>query len=232
MTGNSQFQNGPSTDASAPINLQTPFLDLDNLYGFGRDVETEIYRDDDLRFKLVNGVDVPRTSDGIALIADKRDDITGPTLQAHVLLKRYHNYLIRRFLRGNNFRELNNRQRRWLFEMVRNKVIGTYQSIIVNELSTKLLGRDLDLNAPALSNIPVEFAAAAYRIGHTLVPDVITVDASGTSASVIDPSLRSSTQVAIPWDLFLGSNAQAAARFDDKIAPVMQELIILSLIHI
>ena len=226
MTGNSQFQNCPSTDASVPINLQSPLLDLDNIYGFGRDVETETYRRDDLRFQLVNGVDVPRTPDGIALIADKRDDITGPTLQTHVLLKRYHNYLIRRFLRGANYRELNDRQRRWLFEMVRNKVIGTYQSIIVNELSAKLLGRDLDLEAPALSNIPVEFSAAAFRIGHTLVPDLVTVDTNGTSMSPIEPSLRSSNQVAIPWDLFMGSNAQPAARFDDQIAPVMQELII------
>lgn len=226
MTGNSQFQNGPSTDPSNPINLQNPFLDLDNLYGFGRDVETEGYRKDDLRFKLIGGVDVPRTDDGIALIPDKRDDITGPTLQNHVLFKSYHNYLVRKYLRGTNHRQLSNRQKRWLFEMVRNKVIGTYQSIIVNELSQLLLGRELNTEAPALNNIPVEFAAAAFRIGHTLVPNEVTIDSNGQTMSVIAPSLRSSSKVAVPWSLFLGDGAQAAGRFDDLIAPIMQELII------
>ena len=233
LTSNAQFQSGPSVNPNRPQNLQSPFLDLDNIYGYGRDTEDTIYKKDGLRFVLTNnGQDVPRTKDNIALIPDKRDDISGLTIQTHILFMKYHNFLIKKYLNRVSHKKLNKLQKTWLFEMVRNLVIGAHQGIAINELGPLLTGKKMDLNQSPLKNIPVEFSAATYRIGHTLVPNEVVIDEQGTKISPLangvtktDP-LRGPNRNNISWKLLLGKNAQPSGRFDDRIAPVMQELII------
>ena len=225
VTANDQFQNGPSTDAENPINLSSSGLDLDNVYGFGPGTD-EINYADGIYFKLeANGNDIPREN-GVPLITEKRDDVTGVTLQTHIAFKKYHNALIEKYLHRNAASKLTNKQRTWLFEMARNEVIGMYQGIVINEFAPAILGRAMKMNFPKMANIPVEFAAAAYRIGHSLVPNQIQVDTQGTMMTTTDATLRGPQRKVIPWELLIGPNAQKAGRFDDLIAPVMQELLI------
>lgn len=226
LTKNAQHESGVSSNPVNPENnADSPFFDLSHIYGSGPEGDDQTYQN--YSFLLTNdGNDILRTEDGVPLLPDARDDITGPTLQIHLLFKRYHNEMLRRYLRGIPLNKLSGQQKRWLFETVRNRVIGMYQGIVIHQLSTALLGRELNTNYPPLTNIQVEFSAAGFRIGHTLIPNQIQIDLSGTETTVIDPALRGPSRTPIPWSLLIGDSAQKSARFDNQISPVMQELII------
>jgi len=227
LTGNNQFQNGPSSNAAAPVNLRTPDFDLDSVYGPGPSTDSVNFTANNLFFTVsADERDVPRADTGIALINDKRDDITGVTLQVHLLFRLLHNRTLLRFLNGLRPSELTRRQRRWIFEMARNEVIGLYQGIVVNEFAPALLGRPLETDFEALANVPVEFAAAVYRIGHSLVPQTVVVDFQGSVLSPLATSLRGPNRIIIPWELLAGESAQKSGRFDNRIAPVMQTIFI------
>lgn len=225
LTANDQFQTGGSSNAERPINLRTPFLDLDHIYGHGPNAQPSFY-ENRLYLRLSeDGKDVVRQS-GIAQIVDKRDDITGLTLQVHIAFRKFHNAIVNKLLNGNSPNKLKANLRNKIFEMARNEMIGSYQGIVYNEFSKALLGRDLNLNYPKITNIPVEFSAAVFRIGHTLVPNEIKVNESGDMLSPTSTDLRGENRIVVPWNLLVGKNAGKAGRFDAKIAPVMQKLFI------
>lgn len=225
LTANDQFQNGQSSNVASPINLRTPHLDLDHLYGYGPRAQPTYYSNR-LFFKLAeNNSDVVREG-GVAIIVDKRDDITGLTLQIHIAFRKFHNSIVNDLLNGNPSSKLRGKARNYIFEMARNEMIGYYQGIVANEFAEALLGRKLNVRYQAISNIPVEFSAAAFRIGHTLVPNLVTVDSEGNQLSPTSTALRGEDRIVVPWDLLIGENAQKSARFDSRIARVMQTLFI------
>ena len=65
---------GPSilTNAGQPIDLRTPALDLDSVYGLGPHEEADFYTTDGLFFQFGNaaGTDLQRDSEGVAIIGD------------------------------------------------------------------------------------------------------------------------------------------------------------------
>ena len=63
--------------------------------------------------------------------------------------------------------------------MVRNQVIGFHQGLVANELAVAFTGQPVADGMPPITAIPVEFSAAVYRLGHTLVPNTIVVDREG-----------------------------------------------------
>ena len=81
----------------------SPVIDLDHVYGPRKQAPTfgDVF-DRKGRFNLrefplgngKNGVDLPRTQDGIPIILDPRNDENQLILQIHLLLQRYHNKLI------------------------------------------------------------------------------------------------------------------------------------------
>jgi hypothetical protein len=225
LTANDQFQNGDSSGKERPINLRTPFLDLDHLYGYGPNTQPSFY-ENRLYFRLSeDGNDVVREN-GIAQIVDSRDDITGLTLQVHIAFRKFHNAIVNKLLNGNSPNRLRGKLRNQIFEMARNEMIGSYQGIVYNEFSKALLGRSLNLNYPKITNIPVEFSAAVFRIGHTLVPNEVKINEAGDMLSPTSTDLRGENRIVVPWNLLVGTNAGKAGRFDAKIAPVMQKLFI------
>jgi hypothetical protein len=166
----------PKEPTQSP-NARTPGFDLDTVYGLGPAGSSQLYNPSDrAKLRIESGgmfEDVPRASDGTAIIGDPRNDenmmISG--LQAAFIL--FHNNVVDR-LRSQGVPAAN------VFTEAQRQVRWHYQWIILNEFLPLTIGQDR-VNA-ILTNgrrfyrpvagqhtIPVEFQGAAYRFGHSQV---------------------------------------------------------------
>lgn len=183
-------------DPDGMTDFRTPRLDLDSLYGRGPADQPYMYRGDDLRigrplFELdtpSKASDLPRFIDPEdpgapqrALIGDKRNDENVIVSQLHCAFLKLHNRLRRHELMGTEPS----------FTEVQRIVRWHYQYVVVNDFLVRICGEDLinDIlphrgeDAPAWEKapqlrffhwrnepfMPIEFAAAAYRFGHSMV---------------------------------------------------------------
>jgi hypothetical protein len=223
---NTTAGQGPSMSAKTPVDLRTPALDLDSVYGPGPHDQPEFYTGDGLFFQLgEGGNDLLRDDEGVAIIGDPRNDDNGQILSVHLAFQKYHNTLMTEALHGVAPDATNPPQKDALFAMVRNHVIGFHQGLVATELAVAFTGVPVADGMPALPRVPVEFAAAVYRLGHTLVPNEILVDTRGTRLSPTDPKLRG-PGATVPYALLFGPGAQPAARFDDLLSVTMHTLLI------
>ncbi len=170
---------------------RSPSLELDSLYGMGPLSESSrhLYENDRLKFKIGKTTptrfgdafvslpnDLPREGSRNALIAERRNDRNLALAQTHLAFLKFHNAVVDRLLKeGHLGKEL--------FETARKKVTQHYQWIILHDYLPKILEESVlkDVLASdakafrALSAddrfLPVEFAFAAYRFGHSLVRD-------------------------------------------------------------
>jgi hypothetical protein len=171
-----QKQNDPD----ALVDYRTPAFDLDNLYGRGSDDQPYMYDGEDPRRLLVgkpigeDGVrrDLPRASNGRAIIGDPRNDENSIVSQLHGLFIQFHNRMAEDH--GALAEEEVQALVRFHYQYV---VINDYlerivHSRVLEELKT---GERYDpekikffkwRNEPFM---PVEFSAAAYRFGHSMV---------------------------------------------------------------
>jgi len=173
-------------------NFRSPFLDLDQLYGGGPNVSPFLYRNDYSghgKERFVIGpdrkkgleYDLPRNHEGIALVGDPRDDENLIIAQLHVAFLKYHNCVLNELEKGvESSVQSAGPVRGTLFEQARRLVTWHYQYIVINDLLGNLIDRDvfkaLQLGtAPAVGSkfrcfsIPIEFSAAAFRFGHSMV---------------------------------------------------------------
>jgi Animal haem peroxidase len=173
-------------------NFRSPFLDLDQIYGGGPNLSPFLYRNeykDRGKERFLIGpdwkkgleYDLPRNAEGIALIGDPRDDENLIVAQLHVAFLKYHNCVIEGLNKGKNGQiESAGPAQATLFEQARRLVTWHYQYIIVNDFLGSLIdpgvfkGLGLDQFIPNESkvesfSIPVEFSAAAFRFGHSMV---------------------------------------------------------------
>jgi hypothetical protein len=217
---------GPSVSATVPLDIRTPALDLDSVYGMGPIDQPNFYTADSLYFALgANGKDLLRDANGVAIIGDPRNDENGQIRLVHLSFQLYHNTLMTSVLNGVAPGRLNTAQKAALFGIVRNQVIGFHQGLVANMLAVAFTGQPVADGMPPITAVPVEFAAATYRLGHTLVPNTIIIDRKGTELNPTDPSLR---QVGneVPFTLLFGPGAQPAARFDALLSVTMHTLLI------
>ena len=143
-------------------NKRNAKLDLDSVYGPGsvRDGDKMFIDPDD-------GGDLPRSDDGRALIADSRNDENMIIAQLHLAFLKFHNAMVDR---GMNFEE------------ARRATINHYQWVVVHDFLPRVLHPDYEdavLNAtsnkffkpgnPHDPNLPIEWAVAGYRFGHSMV---------------------------------------------------------------
>lgn len=217
---------GPSVDPANPINLRTPALDLDSVYGGGPIATPQYYTPDGLFFRLgPGGNDYPRDANGVAIIPETRNDDNGIIEEVQLSFEKYHNLLMSQALHGTDPNSLTPNQKAALFDMVHNDVVGYYQGIVANELSTAFTGKPLPTNEPPLANLPIEFSGAVYRVGHTLVPNMMVVDNQGDIKNPTDPTLRGVNGL-VPLTLLFGPHAQPGAAMDTRISDTMRTLLI------
>lgn len=178
-----------------PANFRSPSLDLDSLYsdGPGGDESKRMYQEADLaKLKLDRTgklfdnpnnnsfeSDLPRDRNDKfrALIGDPRNDENLPVAQTTVALIKFHNKVVD-VLRAEGHPPAD------LFECARIQVIRHFQWIILKDYLPTLVDQDVidgavarawdrfKVKGPEDLYMPLEFSAAAFRIGHTMVRGV------------------------------------------------------------
>ncbi len=213
-------------------NGRTPQLDLDSLYGAGPIASARLYDADQMHLlsgtPLTGGrdpgaTDLPRDTKGQAIIGDPRNDENRIVAGIHSLFIRFHNRTVDRIRARES--SLSNAQ---VFARARREVIDAYQWIVLTDYLPTIVGQrtvdsvirrqgrgwrtDLAVY-DTCAQMPVEFAAAAYRFGHSQVRGFYKINSdtrplpvfSGTFASGSDLSgfSPSPTTFAIDWNYLL-----------------------------
>jgi hypothetical protein len=186
-------------DPHALVNFRTPRFDLDSLYGSGPADQPFLYDWEVGKHpgvKLLVGhnppdrclapIDLPRNAQGRAMIADARNDENLMVSQLHLLFIQFHNEVVERTHRKHPQLTCNE-----LFDEARRIVRWHYQWIVTHEFLDRIVGRTMaravrpilisaeGVTRPATQRqiyhwhgepvIPVEFSAAAFRFGHSMV---------------------------------------------------------------
>jgi hypothetical protein len=188
-------------DPDATVNFRTPRYDLDVLYGRGPVNEPQFYDSGDrdkLRLETnVNGVlDLGRDGDGRAIIPDRRNDENLIIVQLHKAVAQFHNRIVDH-ARAQGLRP------EWVFETARRLTRWHYQWAVIHDFLPRFVGDQLvgpngtvykevagkppviNLNYYKPTNrdgrpfMPVEFAVAAYRFGHSIIRPFYIINDSG-----------------------------------------------------
>ena len=169
-------------------NFRTPSLDLDCVYGLGPDGSPQLYaRNPDngnkpgpklLIGKNVNvgdgdfRNDLPRSPEGFALIGDHRNDENLLVAQTHLAFLKFHNAVCDKLAKDGT-------PAADIFREARQLVTWHYQWLVLHDWVERLT--EPGTVAKILHNgrkfyrfkktpyMPVEFSAAAYRLGHSMV---------------------------------------------------------------
>jgi len=189
------FDNTPLdlqlADPDARVNFRTPRYDLDSVYGRGPGSEPQFYDPadpDKLRVASnVNGVeDMPRDAAGQAIIPEHRNDENLIVVQLHKAVATFHNRLVD-YARSQGVR------REWVFETARRLTRWHYQWAVIHDFLPRFVGDELvgtngavykevagkppvitltyykPTNKSGRPFMPIEFAVAAYRFGHSII---------------------------------------------------------------
>lgn len=236
----------PSTEVvNKLVNGRRPHLDLDQVYGDGPRLGTnasateadELFDPATLSFKVVAdapGFDVPRQNDGTAIIADMRNNENLNVSQLHCAFLVFHNKVAaglpgalskdRRYIRA---RQLV----RWAYQYI---VLNDYlpnvcDPVIVADVATngaRYYAPDNDMLF-----MPLEFSAAAFRFGHSMIRPQYKINAGAAlplsqilkvgSLLAGGPPPKLATANIIEWHNFAKFAAHPAPQMTRKIDPVI-----------
>jgi Animal haem peroxidase len=207
---------GVPTDPGSSANARTPSLDLDSVYGGGPVASPQLFDSvDHAKLRIDTGgifEDLPRDDTNTAIIADPRNDenlmIAG--LQCAFIL--FHNNAVE-WARANGYADS-------VYEQARRLTTWHYHWLVLHEFLPLVVGQALvddvlkkgrRFYEPRMREgfIPVEFQAAAYRFGHSMVRPSYRANLRGDDgnpffAMVFDPAGEGQTD---PVDLRGGARA-------------------------
>ena len=240
------------TPPSSLVNGRTPQLDLDSVYGSGPDASASFYQTD--KMHLLEGSpltgsndraarDLPRSSNGQALIGDPRNDENRIVAGLHALFIRFHNQTIDAVRRSNP--RMTNAQ---VFTEARRRVTQQYQQLVLFDYLPRIVdaqtfndvirvrGGRISANLrwyDSCQQMPVEFSVAAYRFGHSQVRGLYRINDTVNRLPVFSGSFGtpgidlvgfspSPSNFGIDWSYFFGrgpgdSRAQAGYKFDASL---------------
>ena len=188
------FDNTPlaqqQADPDARVNFRSPRYDLDSVYGRGPASEPQYYDPADpaklLLATNVNGVlDMARNGNR-AIIPEPRNDENLIIVQLHKAVAQFHNRIVD-YARSQGIRP------EWVFETARRLTRWHYQWAVIHDFLPRFIGDELigpngavykeDAGKPPVINLtyykptnrdgrpfmPIEFAVAAYRFGHSII---------------------------------------------------------------
>ena len=223
-------------DTAELHNARSPQLNLETLYGDGPTGHPFLFqRDDPAKFLLgLDGADLQRNREGTAIIGDPRNDSHMLMSQLHLAMLKAHNAFVDEArLAG----MVNDR----VFEEAARLLRWHYQWVILHEFLPTLVG-------PALAEevlregpqwfhpghgafIPLEFADAAYRYGHSQIRHRYRLNLQ-TDPVPLFPDLLGFRAVprqhVIDWALFFDAPgttfAQRSKKIDGKLVQALIEL--------
>lgn len=239
------------TKPSQLVNGRTPQLDLDSLYGSGPSVSTTLYEADGahlMQGSVLTGSsdagsrDLPRKTNGMAIIGDGRNDENRMVAGIHSMFIRLHNQRVdaQKALHPS-----------WtsaqLFAAARADVVEAYQNVVLREFLPTIAGKatvdsvvsersgrwttSLRFYNPC-QQMPVEFSVAAYRYGHSQVRGLYRINDSTNRLPVFSGTFGTPgidlvgfspapSTFAIDWKHFLnapGANtAQSSYKLDASL---------------
>jgi hypothetical protein len=221
-------------------NFRTPRLDLECLYVAGPSGDPHLYDLNDLD-KFLLGIndagelnDLPRNRQGRALVGDPRNDVHLIISQLHLAFLKFHNRVVD-LLREQGTPAGN------IFNEARRLVRWHYQWIVAHEFLPLSVGdvlmNDLLENGSRFYSfveepfIPVEFADAAYRFGHSQIRNRYTLNAKGVAGNIF-PDFAGTRPVpherVIDWRYFFAVDSQhtpqASKKIDTSLAHALIEL--------
>ena len=193
-------------DPPEPDNYRSPEIDLDSLYGAGPEGDPRLYKDY-ARLKVGPTSEIPNLNQefqndlprdqgetekrGQALIVDPRNDENLAVAQTHVAFIKFHNKVV-------DWLEESGCPRESAFVRAREEVIKHFQWIILEDYLPRLVDQGvLDrVRQQGLEKwkfekreelfMPLEFSAAAFRIGHSMVRNKYEWNKYHTSESPVD----------------------------------------------
>jgi Animal haem peroxidase len=217
-------------------NARSPKLNLESLYGDGPTGHPFLYqRDDPAKFLLgLDGADVQRNADGIAVIGDPRNDSHMLMSQLHLAMLKAHNAFV-------DEARLSGVPENCVFDEATRQLRWHYQWFILHEFLPALVGENLvdDVlrNGPRWfrpvhgSFIPLEFADAAYRYGHCQIRHRYRLNLHSDPVPLF-PDLLGFRPVPreheVDWTLFFdapgATPAQRSKKIDGKLVRALIEL--------
>jgi hypothetical protein len=207
-------------DVDTLPNIRSASLDLDCVYGFGPEASPHIY--DAARSGHIaihpNGHDVARAHGGQALIGDPRNDENIFVSQIQLMFQRFHNKMYEeRLAPEGNCKHLDR------FEEAQKQCRYHYQWLVLFDFLKrlcdpcvfrhavpKILAGDGSQypyfhkpDAHGKLRMPVEFSAAAYRVGHTMVRSRYAANAQHLDIELFDERFGTLGFSGIPEDLVM-----------------------------
>ena len=211
-------------DAELLRNARSARLDLELLYGEGTVANPYLYsRRDPARLLLGrNGSggedDLPRNMEGVALAGDPRQDSHVLISQMQVAMIRAHNRLVDR-LREDGVRDPD------LFGEARRALTWHYQYVVLHDYLPETIGQEraarLLAEGPRYFRpegavaIPLEFADAAYRFGHSQMRDSYQLQPDGAALKLMPDLMGFGPTPAdrvVHWPLLLDVPGQPPAQ--------------------
>jgi hypothetical protein len=213
-------------------NARSPQLNLECLYGDGPVGHPFLYRrNDPAKFLLgTDGADVQRNSEGIALIADPRND-------SHLLISQMHLAMLKAHNRFVDEARLGGIANDGVFDEAARQLRWHYQWFVLNEFLPAVVGHALADRVLAGGphwfgpGIPLEFAGAAYRYGHSQIRHHYRLNPQADALPLF-PNLLGFRPVPreykVDWTLFfdtLGKTSpQRCKKIDGKIVRALIQL--------
>jgi hypothetical protein len=224
------------TNTAELHNARSPKLNLETLYGDGPTGHPFLYqRDDPAKFLLgLDGADLQRNAEGTAVIGDPRNDSHMLISQLHLAVLKAHNA----FVDDARLAGVSNDH---VFDEAARQLRWHYQWIVLNEFLPTLVGSTLAAHVltegpryfrPVQDAfIPLEFADAAYRYGHSQIRHRYHLNRMSDPVPLFPDLLGFRAvprQHTVDWKLFFDAggaeSAQRAKKIDGKLVKALIEL--------
>lgn len=175
-------------DPARLANARSPRLNLESLYGLGPADQPYLVQRASPFLMLIGGEadrpDLPRNSEGVALIGDPRNDVHGLMARMHLAFLGAHNALAERHTASGAPEDT-------CFALAQRDLRRHLQWIVVHEFLDLVVGEAVAAPARAGERrffrpegeltLPVEFADAAFRYGHSQVRDRYALHPGGSA---------------------------------------------------
>ena len=219
-------------------NFRTPRLDFESLYSSGPSGTPYMYDAEDPDKFLLGAtekgtaIDVLRNPQGKAIIGDPRNDVHGIISQLHLTMLKFHNRIVDQ-VRADGVAPSEafsqaQRNLRWHLQWV---ALHEFLPLTVGES----LMRDIMADGPRYFHprstepfIPVEFADAAFRFGHSQIRLNYRLNASAWAP--IFPDLAGGQPIpsarAVDWKYFLPLDTAVSPQLTKRIGPYLPHTLI------